>query len=119
MHCIADICVIPIGTGSPSVSPEIATALKTIRASGLKYTLHGYGTGIEGEFDDVMNCIKQIHLQLHESGVVRVSSDIRLGTRTDKAASLQAKMDSVNALLMGKTEESKLIDEATLLAQAQ
>ena len=99
MHCVADICVIPIGTPSPSVSPQIALAQRIISSSGLTYKMHGYGTGIEGEMSDVLKCIEAIHMGLHDDGVVRVSSDIRIGTRIDKEASLEAKVKSVNDIL--------------------
>lgn len=36
-----------------------------------------------------MRVIGQCHALLHENGVVRIQSDIRVGTRTDKAQKMQ------------------------------
>ena len=46
----------------------------------------GYGdvlmlSCIEGSWDTVMRLIGQAHALLHQNGVVRVQSDIRVGTR--------------------------------------
>lgn len=39
--------------------------------------------------------IGKLHELLHENGFVRVHSDIRIGTRTDKAQTMQDKVDTV------------------------
>lgn len=36
---------------------------------------------IEGSWDDVMRLIGQAHFMLHKKGVVRIQSDIRVGSR--------------------------------------
>lgn len=95
LHVIVDICVIPI-TGSVSVAKEVAYITSLIRSSGLKNQLHGYGTNIEGPWDDVFALIKKCHTALHERGVVRISSTIKCGTRTDKEQSFESKIKKVN-----------------------
>ncbi|CAF9908800.1 MAG: hypothetical protein GOMPHAMPRED_006318 [Gomphillus americanus] len=98
-HCLADLCLIPIGTGSPSVSGEVADVQRVIRSSGLKYTMHSAGTTIEGSWEEVMKVIGQAHAVLHQKGVLRVQSDIRVGTRIDKLQTAQDKIDIVEKLL--------------------
>lgn len=100
MHCVADFCIIPMGVET-GVSKYIAEAQKVLEKSGLKYKLHGYGTGLEGEWVDVMATIEKVHARLHEIGVPRCATDIRIGTRTDKKGTLEDKVSSVQALLMG------------------
>lgn len=99
MHCVADFCIIPVGV-SASVTQYIAEAQRVLEKTGLKvslrnenssrvrrpaadspdqYELHGYGTGIEGDWDDVMTAIKQVHEALHKMGVPRCATDIRIG----------------------------------------
>jgi uncharacterized protein (TIGR00106 family) len=73
-----------IGTGKASVSDEIALITQLARQSHLECTLHSAGTTIEGPWDEVTDLIGQFHAKLHDSGVVRVQSDIRIGTRSDK-----------------------------------
>lgn len=53
----------------------------------------------EGPWDDVMRVIGQAHSMLHANGVVRIQSDIRVGSRTDKKQTAQDKVDAVNRLL--------------------
>lgn len=48
LNCIADICLIPIGTATPSVSDYVVEIQKVIQHSGLKYKMHSAGTAIEG-----------------------------------------------------------------------
>lgn len=99
LNCIADICLIPIGTSTPSVSDYIVEAEKLIRSSGLKNTLHSAGTSIEGPWDEVMDLIGRLHERVHEMGIYRVQSDIRVGTRTDKAQTMQDKVNAVESKL--------------------
>ncbi len=98
MHLIADICVIPIGVGL-SVSEHVAACERIFADAGLTHQLHAYGTNIEGEWDDVMAAIKRCHEVVHEMGAVRISSTVRLGTRNDRAQSMQDKLDSVQSKL--------------------
>ncbi|PRQ73874.1 MTH1187/YkoF-like protein [Rhodotorula toruloides] len=99
MHATADFCLVPMGTADPSVSKYIAECQRVLQKSGLKYELHGYGTGVEGEYSAVMKVIEECHEAVHAMGCPRVATDIRIGTRVDKQGSLQAKIDSVKELL--------------------
>jgi len=54
-----------------------------------------------------MQVIGQAHSLLHSQGIVRIQSDIRIGTRTDKAQSFQDKVDAVNRLLAADGETDK------------
>jgi len=98
MHVILDLCVVPLGVGV-SVSKYVATCEKIINAHGLNHHLHAYGTNIEGEWDDVMACVKACHVAIHEQGAPRITSTIKLGTRTDRQQLMQEKVDSVEKLL--------------------
>ncbi|CAR25313.1 Ecm15p [Lachancea thermotolerans CBS 6340] len=93
--CLADVCMVPLGTASPSISDFVAAIEKKIRESHLKSTLHSAGTTIEGPWDEVTNLIGEIHEYAHEIGYVRVHTDIRIGTRSDKVQTAQDKMDVV------------------------
>ena len=95
---IADLCLIPIGVGV-SVSREIATCERVLAEAGLKTKLHAYGTNIEGEWDEVFAAIKRCHEVVHQMGAPRVHSSLRVGTRTDKAQSLDDKVRSVEEKL--------------------
>ena len=96
MHVLVDLCVVPIGVGV-SVSAQVAECQRVLKAAGLKPELHAYGTNIEGEWDQVMNAIKACHEAVHSMGAPRITTTIKLGTRTDRRQSLAEKVASVNA----------------------
>ena len=96
MKAIADICVIPLGVGV-SLSEYIAACEQIFADAGLNPNLHAYGTNVEGDWDDVMNAIKRCHARVHEMGAPRISTTIRLGTRTDREQSMEDKVDSVRS----------------------
>ncbi|ORY12957.1 YkoF-like protein [Clohesyomyces aquaticus] len=96
--CVADFCLIPLGMGA-SVSKEVAEVQRLLKKSGLNYSMHSAGTTVEGSWDDVMKVIGQCHSMLHERGVVRIQSDIRVGSRTDKKQGFRDKVEKVEMLL--------------------
>jgi uncharacterized protein (TIGR00106 family) len=100
MKVIVDFCLVPIGVGV-SVSKYIAECEKILAEAGLKTQLHAYGTNIEGEWDDVFAAIKRCHEHVHEMGAPRISSTIRLGTRTDREQTMEDKVRSVQEKLQG------------------
>ncbi len=94
MKVIMDLCVVPLGVGV-SLGEYIAECEKVLRQAGLKTRLHAYGTNIEGEWEEVMLAVRKCHEKLHQMGVPRISSSIRLGTRTDRAQTMDDKVRSV------------------------
>jgi uncharacterized protein (TIGR00106 family) len=98
MKVIVDLSVVPIGAGV-SLGSYIAACEKILTKAGLKTQLHGYGTNIEGEWDQVMRAIKECHQKLHEMGVPRISSTLRLGTRVDREQTIEDRIRSVQEKL--------------------
>ena len=96
---IADLCVTPLGTPTASVSHHVAHVERILAKYPLKTKLHAYGTNIEGKWDDVSAAIKAVHSELHESGVVRISCNMRWGSRIDKKQSLEDKVRKVEEIL--------------------
>jgi uncharacterized protein (TIGR00106 family) len=98
MKVLVDLCVVPIGVGV-SLSTYIAECEKILVEAGLKTSLHSYGTNIEGEWDDVFAAIRRCHEKVHAMGAPRISTTIKMGTRTDRDQSMQDKIDSVKSKL--------------------
>ena len=96
MKAIADICIVPIGVGV-SVSKYVVVCEQVFREAGLAPQLHAYGTNVEGEWDEVMIAVKQCHQRIHDMGAPRISTSIRIGTRTDREQTMQDKIDSVTS----------------------
>jgi uncharacterized protein (TIGR00106 family) len=44
--CIADFCLIPLGTPTASVSKEVAEVQRVLKKSGLSYSMHSAGTTV-------------------------------------------------------------------------
>ncbi|PMD63844.1 cell wall biogenesis protein-like protein Ecm15 [Hyaloscypha bicolor E] len=103
--CVADFCLIPIGTTTASVSNEVAAVQRLMKASGLSYSMHSAGTTVEGSWDEVMKLIGQAHTLVHQNGVLRVQTDIRAGTsRTDKEQHFSEKVTKVESILAADTK---------------
>ena len=98
MHVILDLCVVPLGVGV-SVSKYVVACHKVLEQTGLKTGLHAYGTNIEGEWDEVMAAVKKCHEAVHAMGAPRITTTIKLGTRTDRAQTMADKVDSVQKQL--------------------
>ncbi|WVR09153.1 hypothetical protein IAU60_006215 [Kwoniella sp. DSM 27419] len=125
LYAVADFCLIPMGLPVPSVGPEIAEVQRVLERSGLEYKvgscvrpsdcplislrqLHGYGTNVEGPWDDVMRVIGEAHQAVHALGCQRIATDIRIGTRTDKSISSggnESKMQRVVDILAADKEQ--------------
>ena len=98
MKVLVDISIVPLGVGL-SLSPYVAECEKIFNRAGLKTALHAYGTNVEGEWDDVFGAIRQCHEKLHAMGAPRISTNLRLGTRTDRQQSMEDKVRSVTEKL--------------------
>ena len=98
MKVIADLCIIPVGTGV-SLSRYVAACEKVLAAAPLKTQLHANGTNVEGEWEDVFGAIRRCHEVLHEMGVPRLSTVVRFGTRVDHDQSMEDKLQSVRSKL--------------------
>ncbi|MCJ1469320.1 hypothetical protein MMC07_007953 [Pseudocyphellaria aurata] len=118
--CVADFCLIPVTPPEPPGGVRPAN-------QGYRPTLadrHAHGISVapdrrcaatdaakwaeipdafcrhhEGSWDDVMRLIGQAHVMLHESGVLRIQTDIRIGSRIDKEQSFADKVSKVEELL--------------------
>ncbi len=100
MKVIVDFCVIPLGVGD-SLAPYIAECQRILIDMELNHSLHAYGTNIEGEWEVVMEAIKRCHNRIHEMGAPRITSTLKIGTRTDCEDSMARKIESVQRVLGG------------------
>jgi len=98
VNVIMDLCVVPVGVGV-SVSRYVAACERVLQEAGLSHQLHAYGTNIEGDWDEVFAAVKRCHAVVHEMGAPRVSTIIKLGTRTDRPQTMADKVRSVEEKL--------------------
>ncbi|MGY4690279.1 MTH1187 family thiamine-binding protein [Salibacterium sp. K-3] len=83
---ILDITVVPVGTSSTSMSEDVAGIQQLLdhRSDKIKYQLTPMGTVIEGELDDLLPIVKEVHELPFQRGAERVSTNIRIDDRRDK-----------------------------------
>ena len=89
----------PIGVGV-SVSRHVAACKRVLDEAGLETRLHAYGTNIAGEWDEVFAAIKRCHEVVHALGAPRITTTIKVGTRTDRDQSMAEKVRSVEEKLL-------------------
>ena len=97
MNTLVAIAIAPFGEGEELAS-YVAEVVKVIRASGLPNRTNSMFTEIEGEWDEVMQVVKDATFVLAERGIrteVILKADIRPG-RTNM---MHAKVDAVDKIL--------------------
>jgi uncharacterized protein (TIGR00106 family) len=106
MKVIADFTLVPIGTGV-SLSPYVAECEKVLRNAGLKVRLHANGTNLEGDWDAVFAAVKRCHEAVHGMGAPRIFTVLKIGTRTDRAQTMEEKIASVEKQLESGSRSEK------------
>lgn len=94
MHVLADISIVPLGVGV-SLSRYVAACEEVLAEAGLSPQLHANGTNVEGPWTEVFDALRRCHEALHEMGAPRVSTNMRVSTRTDREQTGEAKIKSV------------------------
>ena len=98
MHVMIDLCVVPLGVGV-SVSKYIAECEKILNEAGLETRLHAYGTNVAGDWEDVFTAVRRCHERVHDLGAPRITTTIKVGTRTDRVQTMDEKIVSVQQKL--------------------
>ncbi len=89
---VAELCLFPLGTGSPSVGRYLEPVIEEIKKSGLKYQVCAMGTVVEGELDDILQLVKKCHEAIFKAGAERVVISLRIDDRTDKKLTIESKL---------------------------
>lgn len=92
---IAELTIVPLGTGSTSLSRWVRIAQKVINESGLDSTLTPMGTCVQGELEEIFRVVQKAHEALAAAGAARISTHIKLDDRRDKDRVMQDKIDAV------------------------
>ena len=98
MKVVADVSLLPMGVG-PSVSKYIAACERVLAEAGLRPSIHAEGTEVEGEWETVLDAVRRCHQEVHEMGVPRIDTVIKLNTRTDREESAARMIRSVREKL--------------------
>ena len=98
MNTLVAVAIAPFGQGE-ELSQYVAEVVEVIRASGLKNRTYSMFTEIEGEWDEVMDCVKRATFVLSQRGIrteVVLKADIRPGfenTMEGKVQRLEEKLE--------------------------
>lgn len=96
---IAEVSVIPVGTGSTGLSHFVAACLDAIEGKkSISYQLTPMGTVLEGSLQDVLEAIRAMHEAPFGRGASRVVTLIKIDDRRDKKSTMAGKIESVTRL---------------------
>jgi len=87
--------VIPINTSD--AYPIIDQAIELIQASGLRYEVQAFGTIMEGEYDDIMEVIKQIRKRLYQTVGEEFIFNIQVHMKKNVDVSFEEKTKGFNS----------------------
>lgn len=98
---VVEISIVPLGTGSTSLSPYVAACEKVLRENSgdLKYELTAMGTILEGDLDQIMAIVRRLHEVPFDRGAQRVSTSIKIDDRRDRPGTIEQKVKSVEEKL--------------------
>ncbi|MFP3908704.1 MAG: MTH1187 family thiamine-binding protein [Archaeoglobaceae archaeon] len=92
---VVELSIVPVGTGSTSVSKYIRQAVDLLKERGLDYRVTPMATVIEGDLDKVMEACKEVHRSVLETEVNRVITTIKIDDRKDKELTMESKVRAV------------------------
>jgi len=90
MKATAELQLIPLGAGV-SVRDQVKKVVAMLNNFNFIVETHASGTNIEGELPDILAAVEKIHETMHNEGVIRILSYLKLETRTDKQPTLAGK----------------------------
>ena len=105
MNTLIAVAIAPCGTGD-ELAPEVAEVVKVIRASGLPNRTTSMFTELEGEWDEVMQVVRDASFVLAGKGIrteVVLKADIRPGYRN----MMETKVEKVDRILGGSNDSQK------------
>ena len=83
----------PTGKGE-SLSPYVSRVLKTIDDSGVPYQLTAMGTILEGEWDEVMDVVRDCFIELQRD-CPRIGVHLKVDYRKGSSSRMDSKIESV------------------------
>lgn len=105
MNTLVAVAIAPFGVGD-ELAPEVAEVVKVIRESGLANRTYSMFTEIEGDYDEVMQVVKEATFALAEKGIrteVVLKADIRPGYE----GMMDAKVRKVDEILSGPDSQEE------------
>lgn len=94
---VMEISIVPVGTGTPSVSVHVAAVLRVLRQEeGILYELTPMGTVVEADSAErLLDVAGKMHAAMLSGEVLRVVTSLKIDDRRDKKLSLKGKIAAV------------------------
>ncbi len=96
---IAEVSIVPIGTGDTGVSAFVAEAIKALEKvaeeNGLRYHVCAMGTAIEGELEAVWQAVCAMQEAMVSAGAKRLLTTLRIDDRRDREETIERKRQAV------------------------
>jgi uncharacterized protein (TIGR00106 family) len=93
---IAEIVIVPLGTGTPSVSKYVVRAIAELKEMGLQPDVTAMGTIFEtDDIAVVLEAFRRVHESVFEQGAQRVVTTLRIDERRDKGGGIEQKIRAV------------------------
>lgn len=101
---VAEISIVPVGTGETSTTGYVATAVQELEAAGLSATLGPMGTTVEAQsYEQLQNAVSRAREAVFEAGAQRVYIVLKIDERRDaQTGSAEEKVSSVRQRLSGE-----------------
>ena len=92
---VAELSVVPVGTGKTGLSDYIAVALREVKQAGVKYQLCPTCTVFEADLDTALKIAKAAHQAVIDSGAKRVITTLRIDERLDTQRTMEERVKRV------------------------
>ncbi|MFA5629301.1 MAG: thiamine-binding protein [Dehalococcoidales bacterium] len=102
MNTLVAVAIAPFGVGD-ELAPEVAEVIRVIRKSGLPNRTSAMFTEIEGEWDEVMQVVKEATFVLASKGI-RTEVVLKADVRPGFSNTINAKVDKINVILAEDNE---------------
>lgn len=93
---IAQVTVVPIGTGDTGIASYVKDVLKVLDGYGdLDYVVGANGTFVEGDLDRIFAAVREMHERPFAAGAQRVMTLVNVDDRRDKRQTIEEKVNRV------------------------
>lgn len=97
---VAEVTVVPLGTGTTSLSSYVAEVEKVLaKYNNIKTMLTPMATVLEGDLDEILKAVREMHEVPFAKGAKRVSTRVSIDDRRDKNLSMAGKVKAVKSKL--------------------
>lgn len=96
---LAEFSLTPIGTKGEHLSGYLAPMVPELERSGLRYELHAMGTLLEGNWDEILSCIRRCATAVmggHKLQRLSVQVKIDFWSTTQKPGEIERKVQSLH-----------------------